>query len=225
MTPVIWTVLAASLAGSPHCVGMCGAFAWMAAPSGRRGPAILYHGARVIAYAALGVVAGLAGHALNRVGVLAGAARLGTMLAGAVMLGWGLVTLAAALGLRVPRSPALALPMRLAASRIRAWPAEGRAAALGLATALLPCGLLYAFVAMAAASGDWLTGASVMLVFGLGTLPAFALLAVASRRAVGPVRRYLPMVTAAALVVVGAITMLGRMPVGHAMHHVMPGMP
>ena len=78
---------------------------------------------------------------------------------------------------------------------------------------------------MAAASGDGIAGAAVMLVFGLGTVPAFAVLAAASHRAAGPLRRYLPLVTAAALVVVGAMTLLGRLPVaGTPLHHGMPGM-
>jgi hypothetical protein len=44
--------------------------------------------------------------------------------------------------------------------------------ALGLVNGLLPCGAVYAAGLLAAASGDAVKGATTMLVFGLGTLPA-----------------------------------------------------
>ncbi len=43
---------------------------------------------------------------------------------------------------------------------------------LGLLNGLLPCGLVYFFLASAAASGSALKGGLVMLVFGLSTIPA-----------------------------------------------------
>jgi sulfite exporter TauE/SafE len=43
---------------------------------------------------------------------------------------------------------------------------------LGLTNGLLPCGPIYAMSLLAATSGDPLKGASIMLIFGLGTLPA-----------------------------------------------------
>jgi len=45
----------------------------------------------------------------------------------------------------------------------------------GLFTGMLPCGLVYAFVALAASTGDLLRGAAVMAVFGLGTAPVMVL--------------------------------------------------
>ena len=41
----------------------------------------------------------------------------------------------------------------------------------GLATGFLPCGLVYAFLLIAARTSDLLWGAAVMSVFGLGTVP------------------------------------------------------
>jgi hypothetical protein len=45
------------------------------------------------------------------------------------------------------------------------------AAALGVATPLLPCGPLYFLVALALLSGSALRGVEFMLAFGLGTVP------------------------------------------------------
>jgi sulfite exporter TauE/SafE len=47
-----------------------------------------------------------------------------------------------------------------------------KALSLGALWGWLPCGLVYSTLTWALASGDPLTGASIMLFFGLGTLPA-----------------------------------------------------
>jgi hypothetical protein len=52
------------------------------------------------------------------------------------------------------------------------------AAALGLATPLLPCGPLYLMVAVAMLAGSALRGVEFMLAFGLGTMPLLWLLQV-----------------------------------------------
>jgi hypothetical protein len=211
---LVWSVLAASLVGSPHCAGMCGGFAWLAAPgpAPRLRPTVWYHGSRLAGYVVLGAIAGLLGAGLDRLGALAGLGRVAAVLAGAVMLIWGVSTVLLAAGVRLPRLLRIPSggPWSALLGRVKDWPGDARAAALGLFTALLPCGWLYVFVAMAAATGGPLTGAGLMLVFWAGTLPAFALLGVLMQRAAGPLRRHLPLVTGAALIVVGAATMLGR---------------
>jgi sulfite exporter TauE/SafE len=47
--------------------------------------------------------------------------------------------------------------------------------AAGALNGLLPCGLVYAYLALACSSGGLLGGATTMALFGLGTLPALAL--------------------------------------------------
>jgi sulfite exporter TauE/SafE len=47
----------------------------------------------------------------------------------------------------------------------------GRAYRLGLIWGWLPCGLVYSILATAIFTGDALSGAAIMLAFGLGTLP------------------------------------------------------
>ncbi len=54
-----------------------------------------------------------------------------------------------------------------------------------MATGLLPCGLVYATLGIAVASGDALTGAAAMAAFGLGTLPALATFGLGVRRLAG----------------------------------------
>jgi sulfite exporter TauE/SafE len=45
----------------------------------------------------------------------------------------------------------------------------------GLVNGLLPCGLVYAYLALAASAGNLFSGAAVMGLFGLGTMPALVL--------------------------------------------------
>jgi sulfite exporter TauE/SafE len=45
----------------------------------------------------------------------------------------------------------------------------------GLLNGFLPCGLVYAYLAMAGSSGDPVHGSAIMLLFGLGTIPAMVL--------------------------------------------------
>jgi uncharacterized protein len=52
----------------------------------------------------------------------------------------------------------------------------------GLANGLLPCGLVYAALGLAVATGSAAVGALTMTVFGLGTVPALAAFGLGARR-------------------------------------------
>ena len=58
-----------------------------------------------------------------------------------------------------------------AARRLIADPVGWRGYALGVVLGFLPCGLIYAALAAAAAAGDPLRGAAAMAAFALGTMP------------------------------------------------------
>jgi len=53
-----------------------------------------------------------------------------------------------------------------------------KALSLGAIWGWLPCGLVYSTLTWALASGDMITGASIMFFFGLGTLPALLTLSI-----------------------------------------------
>lgn len=211
-------VLAAALLGSPHCAAMCGPFACLYAGQTERAGAWRAHAAynlgRLGAYLFLGALAGLAGAGLNELGALAGLPRVAAIVAGALMVLWGGLTIAAAYGARVPgASPPAGFRRMLsqAVARFKDRPPTVRALALGLLTTLLPCGWLYAFVAVAAGTGAITSGMLVMAAFWLGTLPVMAGVGLLAQRALGPFRRRLPIATAAVLVVLGLLTMAGRL--------------
>lgn len=220
MTVLVASVFVAGLLGSVHCAAMCGSFACLASGGdASRGAHAMRSGAaynlgRLLSYSALGLVAGAAGSGLDRAGAVAGLTRPAAAAAGVLLILWGLATLAATLGVRVPAldvPPALASRVARALRAVQERPPAVRALAIGALSAALPCGWLYAFVATSAAAGSAAGGALVMGAFWLGTVPMMAAVGLGAQRALGPLRRRLPALTAVMLVVLGALTVAGRL--------------
>lgn len=219
MMAMVATVFVASLLGSLHCAGMCGAFVALAVGDQGTGPgqrarlSAAYHGGRLTTYALLGAAAGWFGALLDLGGALAGVSRAAMILAGAVMVLFGVSAGMAALGRRPIRVPVPGVMQRLLAIGHRAAaglsPAK-RALAIGLLTTLLPCGWLYAFAAVAAGTASPAMGALTMAVFWLGTLPVLVSLGAGVQRLTGALGRRLPHVTALVLIAVGLWTLIGR---------------
>ncbi len=204
----LWPVLAASLVGSPHCAAMCGL---IAAGAGReRRARSAYHLGRLAGYLTLGGLAGSVGFFLNQAGALAGFVDFTTRLAGTLLVVAGVTTLLAARGIRVGSSGRAHHRVVALGARLASVPPIRRAAGLGLITALLPCGWLVAFVAVAAASGGPGPGALTMATFWLGTVPGLATAGALIQRASGPLRQRLPLIAAAALIVLGVVTAVAR---------------
>ncbi|HKY90041.1 MAG TPA: sulfite exporter TauE/SafE family protein [Nevskiaceae bacterium] len=157
----------AGAASGLHCALMC---APLHARLAARRPVALQAG-RIAAYGVLGAIVGGVGAWWLRPGLLTEAAPA--------------VRVAMLLGLAV----ALLLPLRsracCARPPIAARPGVLRTFAVGFATGLAPCIVLYAALAYAALSGSAAQGGLLMIAFGLGTLPAVALGIVAWRRVLG----------------------------------------
>jgi sulfite exporter TauE/SafE len=187
--------LVAGLAGSGHCLAMCGGVAGALAMRGnaagtgvgtRVAHAVVYNVSRVASYAVAGALAGLLGRALLAaidVASLAVALRVvaGTVMiaaAGRLLFGWRLLDPLEAAGARLWRRVA-----PWASVRARSSGSLGGAVALGFAWGWLPCGLTYSMLLLAATTASASTGALVMAAFGLGTLPAMVSTTLAFDRA------------------------------------------
>ncbi|QEA13892.1 sulfite exporter TauE/SafE family protein [Comamonas flocculans] len=169
-TSLALTGLFMGLVGSPHCIAMCGAacagIGQAGAPQVQRSIAVFQLG-RLLGYAALGA---LAAASMQGLGWL-------TLHSAALRPVWSLIHVAAAvLGLALlvlGRQPVwLDTGARRLWLRVRqATRAMGLAAPLGLgaAWALLPCGLLYSAVLVAALAGSTGGGAAIMALFALGS--------------------------------------------------------
>jgi sulfite exporter TauE/SafE len=199
-----------------HCSGMCGPFvlSQLAArletiPTARMGEwrrlsgaaLVPYHLGRATTYAGLGAVGGLAAGAL--------AGWDGFRFVAAALLGLAALALA---GMAMPRLKALiggdaggeswwsrhvgrlARPLFASPTGLRGW-------LLGVALGFIPCGLLYAALAAAAATGDALAGAFAMLAFAAGTVPVLVAIGMIGHFAIGrwrePMLKWSPMLLVA----------------------------
>jgi sulfite exporter TauE/SafE len=173
MSPEILTAFVVGLLGSFHCIGMCGPIA-VALPisnstnlsffAGR----ILYNLGRVVTYSFLGAVLGLVGGRI----ALAGAQQIVSIVLGVVII------IAVLLPQKHknyfaqhPITQKLAQPLK---ANIGVLFKKGTFSALfliGILNGFLPCGFVYIGLAGSIASGDAISGAAVMILFGLGTVP------------------------------------------------------
>lgn len=178
-------VLVASLAGSLHCVGMCGGLAAIAGGT-QTGPwaPLAYHAARGATYVGLGALAAGLGAAVDVAGLLVGVAHVAAWIAAAILAALAIGALAPSLAARL-RTRTAGGP---AAARLRRWqtralqlPPRSRALAIGALSGLLPCGWLWAFVLTAGGTGEPLLGGLVMAAFWLGTVPALTAIVFGAR--------------------------------------------
>ncbi len=193
---IAWAVLGVALftglLGGVHCMGMCGGI--VSALSGAvRGPGapatpwsipLAYNLGRIASYAIAGAIAGAVGS-------------LGLMLDGLLPVQIALYVLAnlllIGLGLYLAGLPGPIARIERLGSRLwarikphtrRFLPADTlpKAFAVGMLWGWLPCGLVYTVLFGALLSGDALSGAVLMLAFGLGTLPNLMAAALVLRR-------------------------------------------
>jgi sulfite exporter TauE/SafE len=150
-------------------------------------------------------------------GALADVQRAAMIVAGAMLVAWGALALASALGAPVPSLSSLRpRAFQRGLVRIRRRRPAARAALLGLLSAALPCGWLWAFVVVAAGTGSVLAGVLVMGTFWLGTVPMLVGLGAFAAPIARRIGARLPFVTAAALVALGIFALQARVPMLHA---------
>ena len=170
---IYWSAILLGLAGSLHCVGMCGPLA-LALPVGKTNTSrgvlrnLLYQSGRIVTYAVIGLLIGLLGTGFQ----LAGAQKGISIAAGALMVIMAFLPLHLSgpfgktragrkwnhwiqetLGLIMKKKNSLSLFL------------------FGLINGLLPCGLVYVALAGAIAIGNPIESAFFMLLFGSGTIP------------------------------------------------------
>jgi sulfite exporter TauE/SafE len=222
---VYGSLLLAGLAGSLHCIGMCGpilvafsqAFADVAQPRVGRFPLrhdfVSYHAGRVWTYGLLGLIAGLAGQGL-RGSTLLVAWQRGTSVAFAVAVVLSGLVLSGIVP--APKLDTVLGACGLGRLRGRSWfatlvrtPGVTARLLLGALMGLLPCGLVYAALVLAATLPTPAHSALGMLVFGVGTLPALSAVLLAGRTAPAWLRLHGTRIVGVALIAVGCF-MLAR---------------
>jgi len=171
----------AGLAGSVHCVGMCGGFVCVMGKDPRGAAAtlrrhLIYNLGRVTTYCFLGAVAGTLGLLLvghhGEATTVSLAQRALAVLSGLLMLYIGLQFFGFFRGTRWRPLGFGADHLVFALRQLVKAPGAGAPLALGALNGFLPCPLVYAFLAQAASAGGPLPGFLAMAAFGLGTFPA-----------------------------------------------------
>jgi sulfite exporter TauE/SafE len=164
--------LGLGVVSSLHCAQMCGPIVLSYSMAGRGSAAghLCYNAGRIATYALLGGVAGSVGGAVGLLGIAQGA----SIAAGCLML------LAAVFLSGLVPSRALVQVDRMGFSRffsktvgkLMLSPSPRNRLLLGAVFGFLPCGLVYAALLKAVATGSAVGGALSMMAFGVGTAGA-----------------------------------------------------
>lgn len=172
--------LVAGLAGSGHCLAMCGGMAGLlSAKRHHEKPlrqTLAYNFGRIASYGFAGLLAGLLGRG---VGMAAGF----NIAAGQLRIISGVIIILA--GVYLLTGKRIFAPLekigekfwaKLSPLAVNTLNRKGSLSviALGMLWGWLPCGLTWSMLAASAATANPFTGLGLMMAFGFGTLPAMA---------------------------------------------------
>lgn len=167
-----WLAFLSGLAGSLHCVGMCGGLVAACTPN-KKG-IWLYQFGRLLGYSLLALFAGTIGHLIstqfqNTFLKLAPSLTLGFLF---IFWGWNAIK-----GKKEVSSPRFLQKTykTIWSSVLPSFGSEIKPFGVGFFSILLPCGLLYALILMVAAFQSPLKGLVAIFFFWLGTLPAMSI--------------------------------------------------
>lgn len=179
----LWTALIVGLAGSLHCIGMCGPIA-IALPVqniprfklliGR----IIYNVGRIITYSIFGLIFGFIGQSF----FIGGYQQIVSIILGVLIL----------LALLLPSKYATFLTGARLHEKIilkmKKWwqyflskKSIGSMFIIGILNGFLPCGLVYIAIAGSISTGTPLGGAFYMMIFGLGTFPVMLIMSLVGK--------------------------------------------
>jgi sulfite exporter TauE/SafE len=149
--------------------------------------ALAYNGGRIASYAGAGAIAGglaQGAHALTGISMLQSGTHWLAWMANLVLVAIGLYLTGAWHGLAQLERVGATLWRRMQPLTRYLLPVDSlpKTVALGALWGWLPCGMVYSVLLTAMLSGSALSGALVMAVFGLGTLPALLIIGVFGAR-------------------------------------------
>jgi hypothetical protein len=230
MTPEsISAAFLVGLLGGTHCIGMCGGIVGALSAglsldvqtSRRRliAAQLAYNTGRISSYTVAGALLGLFGQQLGDWHLLAGFPA-GRIVAGVIMILFGIYLAGWWHSLLFLEQAGAHLWKYIEPLGRRYIPVRsvGQACLLGLVWGWLPCGMVYAVLALALASGSALDGGITMLAFGLGTLPVMLTMGLAFNTLGRMVRNPRVRLVAGLLVMLMGIAMLLANPAGHGHH-------
>ncbi len=224
MTAMLLASFMIGFLGSMHCIGMCGGLVTtlgMARPTVWWTGLSAYQAGRVSTYVLLGLLTGLAGTVLTKTAWIDSAQNILAVLAGVMMVTFG-IHLAGWM-----TDPFQRLLTRFSAlSGLSGWIQSAATSRqpvswymVGFLNGLLPCGLVYAALAMALASGEAPQAGLIMLTFGLGTVPAMMFVPVLMRKLTPQMRGHILKLAGLILILLGLLTIFRGADWMHAGYH------
>jgi hypothetical protein len=168
------TAFLLGLAGSLHCIGMCGPIA-VALPIhnqsffGRLLSGLTYNAGRILVYSLAGMAFGLAGQTI----ALAGYQRYLSIALGALIILFMVLPKSMSDKFTVTQyAYGWVYKLKSKFAVLLKQKSYRSLFTIGLLNGLLPCGLVYLAIAGSIATADVFKSAAFMALFGLGTLPA-----------------------------------------------------
>jgi sulfite exporter TauE/SafE len=165
------TAFLLGLAGSLHCIGMCGPIfllssSFYASPAEYLKPMALQHAGKMIAYGILGLIMAVVGRGLSIIWYQ----NVIMIITGTVLI---IMALFGIINFKFTKQFGdwLSLKMQLLLRNRKG------SFLLGFFNGLIPCGLVYAAAVSAMASNGEIQGFFFMVFFGLGTAPALSIVA------------------------------------------------
>jgi sulfite exporter TauE/SafE len=217
---IVSSALLMGIVGSGHCTLMCGGLVGLASSAPVNGATSVARtqlrrvaassAGRIVSYAMAGAAAGAVGGGLTSALALERLPWALRFFAGALMISVGL-RLAGFTGAMRPLEwlgHALWKVISVLALKVATVKSTPSAFAFGLLWGWLPCGLVYAALALAGTTGSAPEGALAMAAFGIGTLPMLATLGWTGALVTRHARtRWVRYVAAAAMLALGALQM------------------
>jgi hypothetical protein len=175
MMPVMvpFAIIAASIIGSIHCVGMCGALAMTAGAQSRKGLAY-YHLGRLLGYFSVGALAGFLGSEfINSEMKYISLISTVFLSVSFLVIGFSIIKKGQ---LHIKQPAFLKLFYQNRVGRILESKTSHSVSSflIGLLSPLLPCGWLYGFILIAVATNNPLWGGILLTSFWIGTIPALS---------------------------------------------------
>ncbi len=215
---MLLSAFTAGLFGSLHCVGMCGGIAsalgmslkQTAGSSKPLYPALFFQIGRISSYCVAGYIAGSFGDVLTQTDFIKNIGLYLRLFSALFVIGLGLYlagwfpffTLIEKMGVPVWKKISPLSRYLLPVKHLH------QAYGLGFLWGWLPCGLTYSILLWSVAAGSGTEGSLLMLVFGLGTIPALLPMTLGVGKVINMVRNPILRKVTGLLIVVAGLTVV-----------------
>lgn len=198
----------AGLSGSLHCIGMCGGLVTASCNGGK--DVLKYQVGRLLGYLLLGSAAFALGFVLRGVVPFHWGPLVSGIFLGVIFIYWGVQSFQGK-RVEIPLPKFLRKVYQYCFKNFVSQTGSFRSFVVGLISIMLPCGLIYGLIIAALGLGDYQNVILSLVFFWLGTLPAMIGAPQLVKKILDPLKKKLPKAYAIAFIVVGVVTIAGRL--------------